>query len=165
MTLQPTERNRFNFLKQVVKDGMLVCIVVGEALREIKEMKFYEADGFATFKDFCEQEMKLTQRYCNQLITDADIVKSLPSSIQIFITSGKAARALAGIPAPLLPEVVKAAAAGGKPVTAKAIKAAPPKLPHPPPRKKPAPPARKPAPAGPLPRKQGLCDPTGCEIP
>lgn len=140
-TLQLPEATRFKQLRQIVNDGLAVCFVVGTALREIKERKFYEAEGCKTFAEFCEKE-KWTLRYCNQLICDAKTISSLPKEMQELIESEQAARALGRIPEFFRSAIVEKASEGGKKqVTEEAINRAAGKL-GPPPRNKSLPPPR-----------------------
>lgn len=175
LTLNPPERERFELLKRAVSDGMAICFIVGSALREIKERKFYVADGHKTFDAFCDAEWGWTKRYCNQLILDAAAINSLPESMRKLITSHKAAAELARIPEILRPAVVQAATQGGtKPATASTIKKSSPpprkaagtsgsraKKSSPPPRKS-SPPARKKAGSAALRDSTGLEVPTEC---
>jgi hypothetical protein len=126
--LQPPEQERFALLKQTVTDGMAICFIVGAALREIKERKFFLAEGHKTMDDFVTAEWGWTRRYCNQLIVDADAINSLPESMRKLITSHKAAEELAKIPVMLRPAIVTevAAANGGKVIAAALRKATPP---------------------------------------
>lgn len=171
--LAPPARERFELLKQAIQDGLAACFVVGSAIREIKECKYYEADGYKTFEDFCDGEYGWTKRYCNQLIMDAKAINSLPESLRKFITSHKAAQELAKIPESLRGPVIEMLADSKKEASAKEIKkSAPPprkvksgtsgsQKVSPPPRKKssPTPPRSKEVkPKGPL-------DSTGLEVP
>lgn len=149
MKLQPQDQDRFKFLKDTIHNGMVACLTVGSALREIKQRQWYLADGYEDFESFCNGEWGWTKRYCNQLIVDADVINSLPEKMRKLITSHDAARALASVPAPLR-EIVVDSCDESKPVTAAAIRKA---LPPPPKKAKPAK------------EETGPLDETGIEIP
>jgi hypothetical protein len=164
LKLTPTDAERYTACKQVLKDGVAVCFIVGAAAREIKEKGWFRADGFKTWEAFCEKEFGWTHHYLNQLIVDSKVINALPESMRKFITSHRAASELAKIPETLRPAVVEAAVAGGKKATAAAIKkSSPPPRPaakksSPPPRKSTPPARKKPAP-------KVIKDETGLPIP
>lgn len=164
--LKPAEQARFELLEKVCIEGRVVFYMVGNSLTEIKEKRFFVARGFETFEEYAES-IGYSKRYCNQLILDAAVLKSLPENLRELIKSERAARELAKIPEPLRGQVaVKATAGGTKPATAASVKKS-----SPPPRatvaKKIAPPARKPAAAKPgkAPAPKLQLDETGVEIP
>lgn len=181
MKLQPNDRQRFDALKQTVNDGMAICFIVGAALREIKDRKFYLADGHKTFEEFANAEWGWTKRYANQLIVDADAINSLPPPMRKLITSHRAAAELAKIPETLRAEVVKVAVgdSDGEPVSAAKVRAAcppiPPRASQKPPEAKSAPPPTRPAPKSspngqpergkPGPKPEVPTDSTGLPIP
>jgi hypothetical protein len=133
-TLSSEAAQRFAELKKIVTSGLPVCLMVGEALAEIKANKYYEAEGFSTFTEFCEKEWEWSRRYCNQLIVNADVMRKLPEDVRALVKSEKAARALAQVPEMLRAEVLKTAAKrNGGNASADAIKDATPEVdPEPP---------------------------------
>lgn len=165
-------KERLDALKQAITEGIAVCLIVGSALREIKESELYKIEGHKTFDDFCETEWGWTRRYCNQLIVDAKLINSLPPAMRKLITSHDGARQLAKIPEHLRVATLERAAGNGEiRVSGPAIrKAAPRSLPE----KKPTrcersastPPPRKAVPASkPGPKPKPPTDETGVEIP
>lgn len=128
--IQNTKKlDRLNFLEKVCKDGRIIFMITGAALAEIKEQKLYELKGFETFIDYAKS-IGYTERYCNQLIVSSKATKELPESLQKFIQSESAARALAKIPESLRIEVAeKATEKGTKLATAKSIKKSSPPAP------------------------------------
>jgi hypothetical protein len=168
MKLTPPEQDRFNLLVQAIDDGMAACLIVGAALREIKERKFYMSAGFKSFEDFVDNKWGWTKRYCNQLILDANAINSLPPSMRKLITSHKAAEELARIPETLRAATVRAATEGGKKATAKSLKkAAPPIPPRPKAKSGSKPPPRRAGGASSKapPKLKGPIDATGLEVP
>jgi hypothetical protein len=174
MKLSATDAERYATCKQVLRDGMAICYIVGSAAREIKEKQWYLADGHKTFDAFCDAEFGWTKRYMNQLIVDANAINSLPVSMRKLVMSHGAAKELAKIPEILRPAVVQAATDGGKkPASATAIKkAGPPPRPTP----KPGTVSSRPGKSSPPPRKtspasHGKVEPkkfkdeTGLEVP
>jgi hypothetical protein len=132
--IQDTKKlDRLNFLEKVCKDGRIIFMITGAALAEIKEQKLYELKGFKTFINYAKS-IGYTERYCNQLIVSSKATKELPESLQKFIQSESAARALSKIPESLRIEVAEnATEKGTKPATAKSIKKSyPPAPPKPP---------------------------------
>ncbi len=131
--LQPVEQDRFNVLEKACIEGRNVFYIVGMALTEIKQRRFYEAKGFKKFEEYAES-IGYTKRHCNQLIIDVDAINSLPPALRELVKSASAARELARIPASLRAAVVEAASEGKKKAaTHTAIK----KHSPPPPRPKP----------------------------
>jgi len=133
--IQDTKKlDRLNFLEKVCKDGRIIFMITGAALAEIKEQKLFELKGFKTFIDYAKS-IGYTERYCNQLIVSSKATKELPESLQKFIQSESAARALSKIPESLRIEVAeKATEKGTKPATAKSIKKSSPPAPPAPPK-------------------------------
>jgi predicted transcriptional regulator len=163
-------KERFDILAQVIDQGMMTTIVVGHALREIKEQELWKAGGFETFEAMIDARWGWTKRYANQLILNAEMINGLPENIRKLLTSGAAQKEMAKVPALLRPEIALLATAGGtKPATAKSVKKAAPKS-APPPRpkagKKSSPPPRGKVAAAAKPAVPELPkDNTGCEIP
>lgn len=162
LKLSKHDAERYALLKDVLRDGMVVCFAVGAAMREIKERQFYVADGHETWEAFCDAEYGWTKRYCNQLMVSAEAINGLPPSLRKLITSNKAAIEIAKIPEALRLAVVTTATDGGKrSPTAKDVKKASPPLPA---RKKPTPP-RMPPRAKEEPKEQPFLDETGIDVP
>jgi hypothetical protein len=119
--LQPLQLKRFEALEQVCVNGRAVFYMVGMALNEIKQEKFYESKGFATFPDYCES-IGYTRRYCDDLIISAKVIEKLPDNLRNLITNERSARALANIPASLRCQVVIKAALGKNPISSNQLK-------------------------------------------
>jgi hypothetical protein len=111
--LQPPEQARFNDLEQICVEGRFIWFVVGKALAEIKERKFYESKGFATFPDYADS-IGYSRRYCDQLIMSANVTASLPEALRKSVITEKAARAIARLPQDLRVSVVIKATKGGE---------------------------------------------------
>ena len=131
--LQPLQWKRFKELEQICVNGRAVFYMVGMALNEIKQEKFYESKGFETFPDYCES-IGYTRRYCDDLIISARVIEKLPDNLRNLITSERAARALVNIPISLRCQVIIKAAlqAPGKPITGAQLKRLSPPPPRPP---------------------------------
>jgi len=162
--LSATDAQRYEQCKQVLKDGMAVCLIVGAAAREIKDKQYYFADGHKTWEEFCRKEFGWTHRYLDKLILEAKAINSLPESMRKFITSHSAAAELAKIPETLRPVVVQSATASGtKPATAASIKKS---SPPPKPKAQAKAPARAKPAATPAKKKDdGIKDETGLSVP
>ena len=171
--LQTTQQKRFETLEQICINGRAVFYMVGIALDEIKQEKFYELKGFKTFPDYCES-IGYTRRYCEDLIIGAKVVAQLPDNLRNLIQNERSARALVNIPASLRLQVVikaalqtvKGAISGGK------LKSLSPPPPRPPQACQRPPPAyKKPLIKGksakvePLVPTSSFRDKTGLEIP
>ena len=122
--LQPLQWKRFKELEQICVNGRAVFYMVGMALNEIKQEKFYESKGFDSFPEYCES-IGYSRRHCERLILGANVVSQLPDNLRRLIQGEHAARALLNIPASLrVAAIVRATSAATKPATAKAIKQA-----------------------------------------
>jgi hypothetical protein len=167
VTLQTPEQARFELLEKVCIEGRAVFYIVGSALGEIKEREFWKINGSKTFDEYA-RSIGYSARHCNQMILDAEAVKSLPESLRKLVQSEKAARELAKLPEVLREAVLIDATDGGKkPATKAAIAKS-----SPPPRR-PAAPAALPSSSSPPKRAKGERkaavelpkDATGLEIP
>lgn len=158
-------KERFDFLAQVVDQGIITSIITGDSLRKIRDEGLWKAAGFESFEALVDKRWGWTKRYANQLIINAEVINSLPVNLRKLITSGAGQKELGKLPESLRLEVANTATAGGtKPASSKDIKKAAPKKLPPKPVKKSGPPPRKPTDAKPaVPTLQKDC--TGCEIP
>jgi hypothetical protein len=92
----------------------------------IRDERLYRKE-FHTFDQFCQDKLKLTPRRVNQLIGAGLIIKQLPENLGTMVLNERVARELAKVAEPKRAEVVQAASRNGA-ITAKAVRAASPKL-------------------------------------
>lgn len=118
-SLSAQEAKRYAACKQQITDGLQTCFDTGVALIEIRDGKLYR-DEFDTFGDFCQQAYQIGRSYAYRLIESAEIKMS---PIGDKIQNEAQARALASVPEPLRPKVIKLAEKSGD-LTAAAISVA-----------------------------------------
>lgn len=123
------ESKRLVTLVKVIHAGQKTFIEVGLALAEIRDSKLYKADH-KTFDDFCHSEFGWQRQRAYELISAAEVTKSLPAECNQKITNENQAAALSKVEpasrAEVLEKAADAAKAEDKPLTARHIKAATP---------------------------------------
>ena len=171
-SLKPEQQKRFAILERTCIEGCVIFFMVGIALEEIKRERFYLSKGFSDFPSYCES-IGYSRRHCDRLITDAEVIKSLPENLRDTVQDARAARELSKIPPFLRPAVlVEAVKTFAGKVSAAAVR----KFTPPPPKSKVGHLMSKPAEAKPIPPKKaptnapaarlsGPKDGTGLEVP
>mgnify|MGYP003142741530 CR=1 FL=1 len=96
-------KEEFVRLHKVVREGLEAFVVVGDALRDIRDKKLFVAAGHKSFKDYCEAEFDFSYRRGLQMIDAAEIAK------EHVVTNERAARAVQSVPKEHREEVVKRA--------------------------------------------------------
>lgn len=118
-------KSRFEVLTETVREWWNDRLKVGEALKEIKDSKLFEAK-YQSFDDFCEEEFGLKRTQAYGLIQAVNIKTAIllenPSGIPDKISNENQVRALSAVPAQEREKVVEAVVEKGS-VTAAAITA------------------------------------------
>lgn len=113
--------SRYEILKDKIRTWWNDRLMIGEALREIRDGRLYK-DEYPNFEDFCVDEFGLKHTQAYRLIDAANLVKSVKtlSPIGERIVNEGQARALATVPETERVEVLMETVKTGK-VTAKRI--------------------------------------------
>lgn len=119
-TLTPDEFGRLSDLEAVVEAGQQTFVAVGDALAEIRDSRLYR-DGFPTFDEYLAERWGWGRAYACRLIKAADAVRGLPAELLPIVNSEGAARAVASVPPESRAEVLAAVRDSGKPATAAQI--------------------------------------------
>lgn len=128
--LDTVERSKLRKLESVVAEGISSFVVVGEALKEIRDTKLYR-ESHKTFEKYVDDKWSMGRSYANRLIASADVSKVLvPMGTKnervAEINTERQLRELKDVPAESMEAVVNKAAdiAGDDPITASDIKQA-----------------------------------------
>jgi hypothetical protein len=128
--LDTTERGRFRRLEATVAEGISSFVVVGEALKEIRDSKLYR-ESYKTFEKYVDEKWGLERRRAYQLIeasdTKANLCKILhKNETATSINTESQLRELKDVPAESMAAVIDKAAeiAGDDPITASDLKKA-----------------------------------------
>lgn len=124
--LSKPERARFQKLDKAVQAGIGAFVVVGMALKEIRDSKLYR-DNYRTFEEYARERHDLSRSRCYELIDAAETVHHIESSAiggQVPANE-RQCRALAELPleqrAAAWEEVVQRSGETGERITAKFI--------------------------------------------
>ena len=60
----------------IIQKGLMGLLVVGAALRKIKEDKLYK-DNYSTYDEYCQQRWNFTPQHANRLIKAATVVEKI----------------------------------------------------------------------------------------
>lgn len=121
MEMTSLQQTRYQGLKIQIRNGLDDQFKIGEALREIRDNKWYEVDGHDSFEGFCKTEYNLARQRAYQLMDNAKTRNELPVASQKLLTSPSQADALKSVPPKDRPAVIEAAASHGK-ITAASLK-------------------------------------------
>lgn len=128
--LDVSERERLRKLELAVAEGISSFVVVGEALKEIRDARLYR-ESHKTFEKYVDEKWSMGRNYANKLIASADVSKALGTIVPkneraSEITSEGQLRELRTVPPESLEAVVNKAAdiAGADTITASDIKQA-----------------------------------------
>jgi hypothetical protein len=113
--------HRLAELEKTIARGKKTFVEVGLALAEIRDLRLYRRE-YAGFAEYCRERWGWSKPYCNQLITAAAVVESLPAEQKAAIATESQARVLAKVAPEQRAGVVQAVVDQGKPVTAARIK-------------------------------------------
>lgn len=116
------EKRTFAECERIIERGKQTFVAVGAALQKIRDQKLYR-EQYATFEDYCRERWGWSRQRAYQIISAAEVVKSLPAEMSTMVDTERAARAVASIPKGKRVEVVRAAAQTGR-VTAKTVEKA-----------------------------------------
>ena len=128
--LDVSERGRLRKLELAVAEGISSFVVVGEALKEIRDAKLYR-ESHKTFEKYVDDKWSMGRNYANKLIASADVSKVLGTVVpnneraSEIKTEGQL-RELRNVPVESMEAVVNKAAdiAGADTITASDIKQA-----------------------------------------
>jgi hypothetical protein len=136
-----SEQKRRSELEAIVRKGLDTFVDVGDALTELRDSGLYKSTH-ATFEAYVKDEFRISRSYAYRMIAGTKTVKRLPDKVSgetetLSPTGDKVsagtenwnerqARALAGVPDDIMPDVIAKAEeiAGDKKVTAKVIEQA-----------------------------------------
>jgi len=128
--LEASERGRFRKLELAVAQGISSFVVVGEALREIRNSKLYREE-YKTFEKYVDQRWGMARQRAYQLIDAADVKANLSTIVDKNeraeeINKEGQLRELKDVPAESMEAVVDRAGeiAGDDPITASDLKQA-----------------------------------------
>ena len=128
--LDTVERSKLRKLESVVAEGISSFVVVGEALKEIRDAKLYR-ESHKTFEKYVDQKWGIERRRAYQLIDASEASKKLCNTVSqnaraAEITNARQLCELKDVPAESMEAVVNKAAdiAGDDPITASDIKQA-----------------------------------------
>jgi hypothetical protein len=125
-----SEINRLKALEKIISAGQKTFIAVGEALTEIRDNKLYRAEH-GTFEKYCERVWGWNKSHAYRVMDAAPVAKGLINETKSPVNLSTAT-ALAKVPPPKRPGIVKQILEAGQKLTAKAISKAsapPPKRP------------------------------------
>lgn len=128
--LDKAELTKLRKLESVVAEGISNFVLVGEALKEIRDEKLYR-ESHKTFEKYVDQKWGIVRQRAYQLIDAAEAKSNLSkifdkNKIASSIKTESQLRELKDVPSDKLPEVISTAVerAGDKPMTAKILKEA-----------------------------------------
>lgn len=78
--LDVTERTKFRKLESIVAEGISSFVVVGEALKEIRDGKLYR-EAYKTFEKYVDQKWGMARQRAYQLIDAADVKANLSTIV------------------------------------------------------------------------------------
>ncbi len=113
-------KTRLNYLKRQIWKGHKWLLVWSDSLREIRDDRLFELEGFDDFESFCNSEWGYTPQYANRIIQTGEVIKSLPAKTQLLISNEKQARELGAVPVSQRVEILEEVATEGT-VTGRAI--------------------------------------------
>ena len=123
--LTRTELSRMGQLEETIRHSMQSFVKVGEALKEIRDGRYYRSTH-DTFETYCKEQWDFGRQYAFLMIGSSDVVANVNNCLQTVPTRESQCRPLM----PLAPEQQQAAwvaaveKAGDAPVTAKIVSAA-----------------------------------------
>ena len=123
--LTKTELSRMGQLEEAIRHSMQSFVKVGEALKEIRDGRYYRSTH-DTFETYCKEQWDFGRQYAFLMIGSSDVVANVNNCLQTVPTRESQCRPLM----PLAPEQQQAAwvaaveKAGDAPVTAKIVSAA-----------------------------------------
>lgn len=128
--LDVTERGKLRKLESIVAEGISSFVVVGEALKEIRDGKLYR-EAYKTFERYVDEKWGLVRQRAYQLIDAADAKANLSTVVDkneraSEIKTERQFRELKDVPTDSIEAVVEKAAeiAGDEPITASDLKRA-----------------------------------------
>ena len=120
--LSESERTRYFECKNIIRENLLICFDVGDALMEIRDSRLYR-DEFDSFEEFCAKNYGVNRSKAYRLMEAALVKSELPEESSRHVTNESQAVAIAKVPKEKRGAVLDKAASNGT-VTAKSIKAA-----------------------------------------
>jgi RNase H-fold protein (predicted Holliday junction resolvase) len=128
--LDVTERTKFRKLESIVAEGISSFVVVGEALKEIRDNKLYR-ESYKTFEKYVDQKWGMARQRAYQLIDAVDAKANLSTVVDkneraSEVKTERQFRELKDVPAESMEAVIDKAAeiAGDDPITASDLKQA-----------------------------------------
>lgn len=92
------KKARLTFLKEQIAEGHKWLLVWSDSLKEIRDNRLFEEEGYENFESFCNVEWGYTPQYANRIIASGETIRSLPQHLQKHIANESQARALAKAP-------------------------------------------------------------------
>jgi|GEM_PF-4271071 len=78
-TLTASRKQRLRKLENEIRSGMEEFYYVGMKLKEIRDDRLYEEDGFESFDRYCRERFEYAKSYVYNLISSAEYRAKLPS--------------------------------------------------------------------------------------
>lgn len=95
LILSESELADFQRAKTTIREGIATYVSVGLALQQINQNRWYKADGFATFEEFCRAEYDVSRPRAYQLIEAATTALRIESEGGATPATERQARAIA----------------------------------------------------------------------
>jgi hypothetical protein len=92
LPLQPVEVSRYRECNATIKGGLATFYAVGDALREVREKRYYREE-FPTFESYCSERWGIKRAQASRLIGSAEVIDNLSPNGQLP-TSERQAREL-----------------------------------------------------------------------
>jgi hypothetical protein len=128
--LDVTERSKFRKLESIVAEGISSFVVVGEALKEIRDLKLYR-ESYKTFEKYVDDKWGMKRQRAYQLIDAAGVKNNLSkifdkNEIANAIKTESQIKELKDVPDDSMEQIVERAAelAGDDKITASDLKQA-----------------------------------------
>jgi hypothetical protein len=119
--LARSDEIRLADLEKKINDGLKSFVVVGAALKEIRDEKLYRIKGYGKFTVYCHTEWGITARRAYQLIDAAEVYNEILASGAACLPNESQSRALKGFPVSTRADVWKKTISKEKKPTALSI--------------------------------------------
>ncbi len=95
MTAISHEKTRLDELEIVIQNGMKSFYSMGEALKEIRDNRYYkEVLGFDNFEDYCSERWNIERNYAYKLISASEVVNNVCTIVHTIPTTESQTRPL-----------------------------------------------------------------------
>jgi len=125
--LTPEEKKRLAELEAIIIPGIVDCLKIGNALREISDSRLYR-ESHTTFKEYVKDTYSIGVRTAYELVEHSEIVEQVKNECATFAQTAtpRQTRELKKVPKEKRAKVIELASADGPPTTKKLQEAAAP---------------------------------------